>query len=82
MTRRRNSGAVHMSRLPKGIRQAAARRIEKLQRRGPHSDLMFTPEKALAKARQREVLLHYLDQESGLLGPRVERPLTPLHLTL
>ncbi len=30
MTRRRNSGAVHMSRLPKGIRQAAARRIERL----------------------------------------------------
>jgi hypothetical protein len=49
MGRRRQSGAVHISRLPKGIRRAAARRIEKLQQRGPTSDLMFTPEKALAK---------------------------------
>jgi putative transposase len=71
--RRRKSGAVRMSRLPKGIRQAAARRIEKLQQLGPASDLMFIPEKALAKARQREVLLHYLDEGTGPLGPRVER---------
>ena len=34
---------------------------------------MFTPERALANARQREVLMHYLDLESGPLGPRVER---------
>jgi putative transposase len=73
MGHRRKSGAVHMSRLPKGIRQAAARRIEKLQQRGPTLDPMFTPEKALAKARQREVLLHYLEEGTGLLGPRVER---------
>jgi hypothetical protein len=73
MSRRRKSGAVHVSRLPKGIRQAAAWRIEKLQQRGPTSDLMFTPEKALAKARQREVVLHYLEEGTGPLGPRVER---------
>ena len=60
-----------MSRLPKGIREAAARRVEKLQQRGPASDLIFTPEKALAKARQREVLLHYLAEGTGPLGPRV-----------
>ena len=65
---RHKSGAVHLSRLPKGTRQAAARRIEKLQQRGPAADLMFTPEKALAKARQREVLLHYLDRDPNRIA--------------
>lgn len=73
MTRRRKVGVVPISRLPKGVRRAAARRLEHLQRRGPASDLMFTPEGALAKARRREELLQHLDKGSGPLGPRLER---------
>jgi putative transposase len=73
MARRRESRTVHLSRLPKGVRHAAARRLERLQQRGPAADLIFTPERALEKARRRELLLQYLDEGSGPLGPRIDR---------
>ena len=73
-----------MSRLPKGIRHGAARRIEKLQQRGPVSDLMFTPErlKAFLPVPTRFVLdyfhvsmkLRHIDQCIGAIPPIVLSP--------
>ena len=60
-----------MSRLPSGLQRAAARRLEKFQERGSEADLMFLKERALEKARRREDMLKFLDEETGPLGPRV-----------
>jgi putative transposase len=73
MGRRRPPGAVQISRLPSGIQRAAARRLKKMQERGSGADLMFLKERSLDKARRREDMLKFLDEETGLLGPRVHR---------
>jgi putative transposase len=73
MGRRRPPGAVQISRLPKGIQRAAARRVERIQQRGSAADLMFIKERALDKARRREEMLKFLDEGTGPLGPRVHR---------
>src|ERR1019366_6982828 len=78
VTRRR---AVKMSRLPKGIRQAAARRVEQLQERSPVSDLLFVKQRALEKAERRQILIRALDEGSGPLGPRVQRYAEIFHVT-
>jgi DNA-binding transcriptional ArsR family regulator len=73
MSRRSEGRSVKLSRLPKGVRRAAARRLERLQQRGPAADLIYTAEWALEKAQRRESLLQYLDEGSGPLGPRIEK---------
>lgn len=62
-----------MSRLPKGIRQAAARRVERLQQLSAVADLLFLKQRALEKAERRQILLRGLDEGAGPLGPRVQR---------
>jgi Helix-turn-helix domain len=73
MSNRRKVGEVRISRLPKGVQHAAARRVERMQERGSVTDLLFISKNAWTSARWHAGGMKTLDEQKGPLAPRIQR---------
>ena len=73
MARRRESGVVRFSRLPKGVQHAGAIRVEQQQERSSVTDLLFISNATWQRAQWHVRGLRELDKAPGPLKLRLER---------